>query len=68
MGKMAEVKEVYMVYVTRPKGVTVSDMEKYIAEAVECWSRGGHPDDPIWEVGDYPVDAKKYIELKERKK
>lgn len=57
MAKKTE--ERYVVTCTRPEGVSISEMNEYIKSAVRCWSRGGDPMAPLWEVGDHPVKVKR---------
>lgn len=48
-------REVYLVSVVRPEGVTKAEMAEYIKDAVETWGGGYSPDDPLFNVGDYHV-------------
>lgn len=43
---------------TRPEGVSIAAMERYIKEAISHWSKGGPPDDPMWNVGKNLISIK----------
>lgn len=45
---MSERREKYTVTVTRPLGVTRTEMKKYIRDAVHSWGAGGDPDHPLF--------------------
>lgn len=49
-------KEVYLVSLERPRGVTKTAMAAYIKTAIDSWKGGGDPENPIWELP--PVDVK----------
>lgn len=40
--------ETYILQIYRPKGVPPHRMKEYIAEAIDRHSKGGDPDDPLW--------------------
>ena len=41
-------KELYLVEVKRPDGVTIPQMTAYIEDAVSSWKGGYHPDHPLF--------------------
>lgn len=41
--------------IERPKGVTKANIKAYVQYAIRCMSRGGDPEDPLWDIGDYPI-------------
>lgn len=47
-------REKYVVTVTRPAGVSITEMRNYIREAVDMWGGQFHPDDPMF-YGQAPV-------------
>jgi hypothetical protein len=44
---MSAKREHYIVAVNRPQGVSISQMEAYIYDAVSTWGGQFHPDDPL---------------------
>lgn len=46
MLRNSTVSEQYTVTVKRPEGVSISEMNAYIKEAIVGWSGGFHPEDP----------------------
>lgn len=54
-------REKYIVTVTRPEGVSITEMRDYIREAVDMWGGQLHPDDPMF-YGQAPVTV---VRLKE---
>lgn len=41
--------------IERPKGVTKARAIQYVRESIRFMSRGGDPDSPLWDIGDYPI-------------
>lgn len=45
-------REVYEIAITRPTGVSVADMQRYINTAVQQWCKGGSPDDVMRDINE----------------
>lgn len=43
------------VTIERPHGLTKTRAIAYVREAIRCMSRGGDPELPEWDIGDYPI-------------
>jgi hypothetical protein len=41
-------KEQYLFTLNRPRGISVTEMKTYIANAVETWANGGDAESPLF--------------------
>ena len=52
-------KEQYIITLNRPRGVSISEMKTYIADAVETWANGGDPDSPLFNFKENVLSVKR---------
>lgn len=57
----------FRVEVDIDRSVPAAELQEYIAEAVRCWAKGGHPDDPLFDLTDDDVRVVQWREPKPAK-
>jgi hypothetical protein len=52
-------KEQYIITLNRPQGVSISDMNAYIGDAVASWANGGDPESPLFNFREHVQSVKR---------
>jgi hypothetical protein len=52
-------QEHYLITLNRPQGVSISEMNAYIKDAVASWANGGDPESPLFNFRKHMLSVKR---------
>lgn len=55
----------FTVLVDMPRGVSMKEMKEYMHTAIVAWGKGGHPDNPLFDLRDSHVKVTSTRQLKD---